>query len=104
MTSKAVCICMILSAVCLFTLQAVAQAAAQKSPAECQLSDDDYSVFTAVLEGLGNPEDPEEAWQGREMLVVDLTGAGKVEEGTLEGLGLPLQVEGRALGGDAQRL
>lgn len=93
MTSKAGCICIALAAVCVFTLTTaqgttMSQTATQKSAAECELSEEDYSVFTAVLEALGNPEDPEEAWQGKEMLVVDLTGASTVEKGQWSGWGL----------------
>lgn len=45
-----------------------------KPPApECVLSDEDYNVFSAVLDGLGRPEDPEEAWKNKEILVSDLT-------------------------------
>jgi hypothetical protein len=45
-----------------------------KPPApECALSDEDYKVFSAVIDGLGRPEDPEEAWKGKEILVSDVT-------------------------------
>jgi len=44
-------------------------------------------VFTAVLEGLGKPEDPEEAWKGREILVTDMTGAGEVQDSQWGGWG-----------------
>jgi hypothetical protein len=50
------------------------------APLTCTLTDEDYAVFTAVLEGLGKPEDPEEAWQKKEILVTDVTGAGEVED------------------------
>lgn len=46
----------------------------------CALNDEDYAVFTAVLEGLGKPEDPEEAWRDKEILVTDLTRAGDVDD------------------------
>lgn len=84
-------ICILLSAISVLTLpprEAVAQTAGQKSLTQCELSEEDYSVFTAVIEGLGNPEDPEEAWHGKEILVVDLTGAGEVDKGQWNGWGL----------------
>lgn len=83
-------ICILLSAISVLTLpphEAVAQTAGQKSLMQCELSEEDYSVFTAVIEGLGNPEDPEEAWHGKEILVVDLTGAGEVDKGQWNGWG-----------------
>jgi hypothetical protein len=58
---------------------ATAQIASRKKdevvPAErsCDLTENDYAVYTALLEGLGRPEDPEEAWRGKESLVVDKT-------------------------------
>jgi hypothetical protein len=46
----------------------------QTGPAQtCQLSQDDYAVFTALLAGLGGPEDPEEAWQGKRIVIEDVT-------------------------------
>jgi hypothetical protein len=45
----------------------------QQPPQECVLSDEDYKVFSAVVDGLGRPEDPEEAWKSKEILVSDLT-------------------------------
>lgn len=53
---------------------AIAQKEPQKpAAAPCHLSQEDYAVYAAVLEGLGRPEDPEEAWAGKEILVVDKT-------------------------------
>lgn len=66
------------AAICLVILSSQASAA-QKS-AECELSQEDYSVFTAVLQGLGGPEDPEEAWRGKDLIVVDLTGSQPLEK------------------------
>lgn len=50
---------------------------AKESPlkATCELTSSDYLVYTALLAQLGKPEDPEEAWQGKEMLISDATGA-----------------------------
>lgn len=45
-----------------------------KVPTEsCILMDEDYTVYTALLAGLGGPEDPEESWRGKEFVLVDLT-------------------------------
>lgn len=58
---------------------ASAQDARQKKddavPSErsCELTESDYAVYTALLDGLGGPEHPEEAWRGKEFLVVDKT-------------------------------
>jgi hypothetical protein len=59
----------------------------QKPATACELSDEDYAVFTAVLQGLGRPEDPEEEWKDKETLVVDVTGAGLLEPGQGSGWG-----------------
>ncbi|HLW51563.1 MAG TPA: hypothetical protein VKW06_01870 [Candidatus Angelobacter sp.] len=53
----------------------------------CELSEEDYSVFTAVLEALGKPEHPEEEWKNKEILVMDATGPGRVEPGQWNGWG-----------------
>lgn len=51
--------------------------AQKKAPQElksgCELTGDDYAVYAALIAGLGHPEDPEEAWQGKQILVVDHT-------------------------------
>ncbi len=44
-----------------------------KSVAHCQLSQQDYAVFSGLLKGLGGPEDPEEAWQGKTLIIADMT-------------------------------
>lgn len=43
------------------------------SPATCELSEIDYAVYSALLDGLGGPEDPEEAWRAKEFLILDKT-------------------------------
>ena len=43
--------------------------------ARCQLTQDDYNVYAGLILGLGQPEDPEEAWGGREIMLVDVTQA-----------------------------
>jgi hypothetical protein len=58
----------------LLALATASFAVQSKPPAtECVLSDEDYKVFSAVIDGLGNPEDPEEAWKNKEILVSDAT-------------------------------
>jgi hypothetical protein len=39
----------------------------------CVLTETDYAVFTGLIKGLGGPEDPEEAWTGKELLVMSIT-------------------------------
>jgi hypothetical protein len=64
------------------------QSNAQKpSSGTCELNDEDYAVFTAILKGLGKPEDPEEAWKGKEILVTNVTGQGTVEKNQWNGWG-----------------
>jgi hypothetical protein len=58
----------------LLALATASFAVQSKPPAtECVLSEEDYKVFSAVIDGLGNPEDPEEAWKNKEILVSDAT-------------------------------
>jgi hypothetical protein len=45
----------------------------ESTQAHCELNQDDYAVFAALLKGLHGPEDPEEAWEGKEMLILDVT-------------------------------
>jgi hypothetical protein len=47
----------------------------------CELTQDDYAVFGALLSGLHGPEDPEEAWEGKEMLIVSVTATPQKLEG-----------------------
>jgi hypothetical protein len=64
-----------LGAIALLLALVTASFAIQSKPPapKCALSDEDYKVFSAVLDGLGRPEDPEEAWKGKEILVSDVT-------------------------------
>jgi hypothetical protein len=51
------------------------RASTPKTPeVKCELSDLDYAVYGGLIQGLGHPEDPEEAWQGKEILLLDNTG------------------------------
>lgn len=43
-------------------------------PQTCQFTDEDYAVYSAVLDNLGRPEDPEEEWRDkRETILADST-------------------------------
>ena len=61
--------------VCSVGPQSTAQRTTQKGESHCELTQDDYAVYVALITGLGRPEDPEEAWQGKEILIVGLTAA-----------------------------
>jgi hypothetical protein len=45
----------------------------QKPEPRCELTQDDYSVYSALINALGKPEDPEEAWQNKEILITTVT-------------------------------
>jgi hypothetical protein len=55
--------------------QSPSQGISRTTKAKCQLTAEDYSVYAALVEGLGGPEDPEESWNGKQVFVADLTGA-----------------------------
>jgi hypothetical protein len=58
-------------------------ASAESSPKHCELTQEDYAVFAALLKGLQGPEDPEEAWAGKEILISDMTAVpGEAEKKT----------------------
>ena len=57
----------------------LAPALAQTSTAKCELNTTDYAVLTAVLNGLGRPEDPEEAWANKRFVIEDSTATYKEE-------------------------
>jgi hypothetical protein len=67
--------------------QEARQSKQTETPVTCELSDEDYAVFTSVLQGLGKPEDPEEQWRDKQILVLDVTEAGQVEPGQWKGWG-----------------
>ena len=61
-----------------------AQKAADKQPESyCEATTEDYAVYTAIIHDLGGPEDPEEAWQGKELLITDQTAAYELKEGQI---------------------
>jgi len=39
----------------------------------CEWTQDDHAVFAALLSGLGEPADPRGVWQGKGILIVDVT-------------------------------
>lgn len=39
----------------------------------CEITQEDNAVFSALMDGLGSPEDPEEAWANKEIVVVSET-------------------------------
>lgn len=41
----------------------------------CKITQEDYEVFSGLLEGLGGPEAPEESWKGKEILIISKTTA-----------------------------
>jgi hypothetical protein len=61
--------------VCHLSPQSTAQKTPQKAESHCELTPDDYAVYTALITGLGRPEDPEEARQGKKNVIVGLTAA-----------------------------
>jgi hypothetical protein len=48
---------------------------ARRKKTKCQLTPEDYSVYAALVEGLGGPEAAEESWKGKQVFVADVTGA-----------------------------
>ncbi len=58
------------------------------APLTCTLNDEDYAVFTAVLESLGT-ERAKESWEKKEILVNDVTGAGEVTDAKWASWGYP---------------
>ncbi len=62
----------------LFSTTLVSQAQKQSAPNQpsatrCELTQADYAVFSGLAKGLGGPEDPEEAWAGKELLIMAST-------------------------------
>jgi hypothetical protein len=74
--TKSIAVLLLTVLACLVGPQVTAQKTPQKVKSHCELTQDDYAVFGALITGLGRPEDPEEAWQGKEILIVGLTSAG----------------------------
>jgi hypothetical protein len=62
--------------ICLAAPQTSVKNTDKKTPElPCELTSNDYAVYTALINQLGKPEDPEEAWQDKEMLIADTTDA-----------------------------
>jgi hypothetical protein len=47
--------------------------ASNKPPTACEVTHEDYEVFSALLNGLGGPEDPEQAFAGKQILIASNT-------------------------------
>jgi len=67
--SKRIMTVLLVAMFCFVTHQTHAESATK----HCEMKRLDYEVFAGLLLGLGKPEDPEEAWQGKEMLILDTT-------------------------------
>jgi hypothetical protein len=65
--------------IAIFSL-AMCRAHAQSATKPCELTQQDYDVFAGLLQELGKPEHPEEASQGKEMLIVDTTATQQPEK------------------------
>jgi|HubBroStandDraft_4_1064222.scaffolds.fasta_scaffold138929_2 hypothetical protein len=62
--------------------QSAPQMKSSISPSEetCELTEIDYAIYGALLQGMGGPEDPEEAWSGKDLLILSTTAdAGNVD-------------------------
>jgi hypothetical protein len=57
--------------------QSSSQQTPRKPKAKCELTPEDYAVYAALVNGLGGPEDPEESWKGKQVLVADVTAASR---------------------------
>jgi hypothetical protein len=55
--------------------QSTTQLTQKEAESHCELTQEDYAVYAVLITGLGRPEDPEEAWQGKEILIASLTAA-----------------------------
>jgi|SRR5450432_1536009 len=74
MTGRLVALFLFSAFACIAGTQEVRQGASQNPPGTSyELSAEDYAVYSALVRQLGGPEDPEEAWQGKEMLILDTT-------------------------------
>jgi len=73
--AKSIAVLLLAVLACHLSPQVTAQKTPQKVKSHCELTQDDYSVYAALITGLGRPEDPEEAWQGKEILIAGLTAA-----------------------------
>jgi len=72
--TKQLSILFLVTVACIASSQDRAQPEAKESKQHCcELSQEDYAVFGALLNGLHGPEDPEEAWEGKEILITNFT-------------------------------
>jgi hypothetical protein len=73
--TKSVAVLLLTVLVCQVSPQVTAQKTPQKVKSHCELTQDDYAVYESLITGLGRPEDPEEAWQGKEIIIANFTAA-----------------------------
>jgi hypothetical protein len=66
---------------------------ARRKKTKCQLTPEDYSVYAALVEGLGGPEAAEESWKGKQVFVADVTGADRDPTEPLGNVGLPFPLQ-----------
>lgn len=70
---RAIVLMVLAGLACSDTSVVAGQKPRQNAKSRCGLTQGDYSVYSALIAALGKPEDPEEAWQGKEMLIVTAT-------------------------------
>src|SRR5258706_62333 len=76
MTQRILIFMLLPAMICLAVAQTSVKNTGNKSQEHpCELTIDDYAVYKGLISQLGKPEDPEEAWQGKQMLIADSTGA-----------------------------
>ena len=73
MIQRVVVLIALAGVVCSGTSGGAAQKTHQKAKSHCDLTQDDYSVYSALINALGKPEDPEKAAQGKEILIMTTT-------------------------------
>jgi hypothetical protein len=70
---RIVALTMLAGLVCPGISGGAAQKPPQKAEPRCELTQNDYSIYAALTKALGAPEDPEEAWQGKKILITTVT-------------------------------
>ncbi len=74
MTNR-IAVLLLTALVCYVSPQGTAQKTSLEVKSHCELTQDDYAVYAALITGLGGPEDPEESWKGKQVFVADVTAA-----------------------------
>jgi hypothetical protein len=62
--TRSIAVLLLILLACPVGPQVTAQKTPQKVKLHCELTQDDYAVYSALITALGRPEDPEEAWAG----------------------------------------